>query len=586
MSPAASRPGPRSVAAFASAAAALACLGCNAPSGEPPSGDDDPVLSPVVGLRIEPEAPTVSVGPGAPQEVDFTAVILREDGSEEPTNVVTWTASNASLGTLSDRGVFTTFDDRGGTSNVTAQYFGQEATTRLTVIYTDAIDGVELPTGAHELFTDAPGAAPVDGPHMIYPEDGVVIPKNQPEILFMWNPGSGVDQANLFRLTFGSPILSVSIYTEGTSYSPSPELWGIVSGSNAGGEIQVGLEAVRYHVEGGVPVADTAPVQAPTIGVWVDRLDATGSIYYFSASDSGIKRIDLDRRGAEDFLLPLNVGAGCVSCHVLSPDSTQMGINYRSDNTGYVGVWDITGGAQDTQAVLQGEPGDLLTFSPDGEWLLANDMGSLTLYSTADWSSYEVPLERMVAQPEWSPDGDRIVVALPANESFTDDVVFRWASIAYLRVVGPGEIDPEPVVIVESDGVNNNYFPTFSPDGEWVAFTRAQDETSYFASTADIWLVDKDGAQAPVALGAANQGAGLKNSWPRWAPLSDSDFLWLTFSSIRPYGYFNVGRSTPQIWVTAIDEQAARAGEDPSAPAFWLVDQSLDSHNHIPVWGQ
>lgn len=581
------RPDPRPVpnllaAASALALGALVAGGCSGPPGTGDPGGEE--VAAVVDLRIEPADPVVTVTPGQAQEIAFTAIAVREDGTEEPTSIVTWTASNASLGTLSDQGVFSTFDDRGGTTYVTARYFDLEATTRLTVVYTQEVDGVELPEGARDLFAGEAVPASEDGPHVVYPYDQVVIPKNQPEIRFMWNPGVGDQQANLFRLTFRSEILDVSVYVDGTSWTADPELWQIISSSNAGGEIRVALTGVRYHVEDGMAVADIPPVAAPEIGIRVDRLDATGSIYYFSASDNGIKRIALDRRGQEDFLKPLSLDAACVSCHVLSPDGRTMALSYHVGETTYAGVVDITGGAQNTTALFSGDPGDILTWSPDGRWLLSNNEGSLYLYSAQDWSRYEVPVPQLVAQPEWSPDGDRIVVVLPAADGFNSDIAFRQGSLAYLRVVGDGEIDPEPVILVESDGITNNYFPTFSPDGEWIAFTRTYDDSSYWSEGSEVWLISKDGGD-PIRLDAANGDSGSQNSWPRWGPLSDSDYLWLTFSSVRPYGFFNIEQANPQIWVTAIDEEAARAGVDPSSPPFWLVDQDLDSHNHIPVWG-
>ncbi len=560
--------------------------GCT--DGGPSGGDDDDASSSVAsitGIRIEPADSTVIVSPGVAQEVQFQAVIERDDGSEEFTNLVSWGASNVSLGTLSSLGVFSTFDDRGGTSNISANYLGFEATTRLTVVYSAQVVVDGLVSGVETLFDGDTTPSPENGPRILYPYSDVVIPKNLPEISFMWDPGEGSDQANLFRLTFRSSILDVEVFTEGTSFNPSGDLWRIIASSAAGGEISVTLAGLRYHVEEGAPVADTSAVETEESPIRIDRLDASGSIYYFSASDSGIKRISLDRRGSEDFMRPLALEASCVSCHVLNPESNEMAVAYQLGNQNLMAVVDITGGADNTVTLMENEPGDMMTFSPDGEWLLVNGAGSITLYSTADWESYEVPVEGLVAQPEWSPDGDRITVVYIEDEhGFIADTTFNDGGIAYLRVTGPGEIDPTPVVLVPADGTNNNYFPTFSPDGEWLAFTRAVDEDSYWASSAEVWMVHKDGG-TPIRLGNANGGTGLQNSWPRWGPLSDSDFLYLTFSSNRPYGFFNLSAEVPQIWVTAIDELAAEAGQDPSFPSFWLVDQDISSHNHIPVWG-
>jgi hypothetical protein len=87
----------------------------------------------------------------------------------------------------------------------------------------------------------------------------------------------------------------------------------------------------------------------------------------------------------------------------------------------------------------------------------------------------------------------------------------------------------------------------------------------------------------PIVLSRANKAPGLSNSWPKWSP-TRGRYLWLAFSSLRPYGVESRSSDAPQIWVTAIDPALARTGVDPSAPAFWLPGQALTSGNHIPYW--
>ena len=81
----------------------------------------------------------------------------------------------------------------------------------------------------------------------------------------------------------------------------------------------------------------------------------------------------------------------------------------------------------------------------------------------------------------------------------------------------------------------------------------------------------------------ANKGTNLTNSWPRWGPIPDDDVLWLAFASTRDYGSLSTDGEA-HVWVTAIDTKLAEQGQDPSFPAFWLVQQEVGGGNHAPWW--
>ena len=107
---------------------------------------------------------------------------------------------------------------------------------------------------------------------------------------------------------------------------------------------------------------------------------------------------------------------------------------------------------------------------------------------------------------------------------------------------------------------------------------------------AELWVVKTDGTVGPLKLDAANIGAGLTNSWARWAPFEGSfgqdaeRIYWLTFSSKRDFGVRLVGAGRPQIWMTPFFPDRAATGADPTAPAFRLPFQDLNSSNHIAQW--
>ena len=138
-------------------------------------------------------------------------------------------------------------------------------------------------------------------------------------------------------------------------------------------------------------------------------------------------------------------------------------------------------------------------------------------------------------------------------------------------------------VVVQSDGSNNRYYPSYSPDGEWIAFNKAVGR-SYANRSAKLSLVKSDGSFVVDLVNANGEGDELQNSWPRWGPLPDDDVLWLAYSSRREYPGQTADAKPPQLWVTGIDENLAQQGLDPSSQPFWLPGQNTESDNHIPFW--
>jgi len=139
--------------------------------------------------------------------------------------------------------------------------------------------------------------------------------------------------------------------------------------------------------------------------------------------------------------------------------------------------------------------------------------------------------------------------------------------------------------------VNTTHYPSFSPDGEWIVFTRTTNY-SYNDATAETWLVKADGTQPPIQLAAADLTGNLTNSWARWVPFAQTfgpdnqKLFYLTFSSQRPFGVRIPGGGRPQIWMTPVFPARAAAGQDPSGNAFRVPFQDVNTANHIAQWTQ
>ncbi len=543
----------RAAGAFQAAAAAhrtkpmlpilLACsAGFRAPDAE------------MVAIEVEPAEITVTTGPRGGPATQFTAWAVYDDLQRLPLEVASWSLSNRSVGTIDDTGLFTPSHEAGGTTWVLAELDGIVGQATMTVIYEDEVGEEAVDP---DLF-DAPGQ-PWDWP-WTYPEDGVNLPRNTPSITFQWqDPG-----AEAFRLTFRSEATNLTVYTTANEWTADEATWASIAATNAGGVVEVTLSA-----RAGKDVLVAEPLH-----VEVNRMDARGTILYWSTSTEGIMQIPYGG-SASDYLTAAQTGH-CVGCHVVSSQD-RLAFTYDGGN-GPLGLV-RTSDASEVLAYGSGPTGNFKAFSPDGRFLLTTFAGVLSVHDGLDGTHlWDVPLAETATQVDWSPDGTR--VALVLTEDHSSDWVFGRGRIAVMDHLGDGTFG-EPRVLVDFDDGSSAYYPAWSPDGAWIAFNRSTGD-SYDDPDAELWVIDGEGANPPIRLDAANLSDNLTNSWPRWGPLPDDDILWLTFASRRDYGHVASGR--PQIWVAAFDPARAAAGVDPSWPAFWLPGQASSDNNHIPVW--
>jgi hypothetical protein len=506
----------------------------------------------IVEILVEPTGLELRASPDGAAPVQFTATAIDAAQNEYALDVVEWSLSNRTVGTIDEFGTLSLSTENGGVSWVTAKFDGAEGSATVTVIYEDVINDEGVDTSAFERSEQATSGM------WLYPEDGVNLPRNTPSIRFQWEDWG----AEAYRLDFLSESTEVSVYTTSTSWEAEVDLWSTIVATNAGGQVDVTVSAPLDGV-----------LYTESLEITVNRMDAQGSIFYWSTSAEGIREIPYGEE-ASDYLTSSQTGQ-CVACHVVS-NSGLMAYTVDGGN-GALGVLDM-----DSDAAVIVPDGtyyaNFKTFSPEGQWMLGTFDGTLSLYD-APTGSYvsTLALERYGTHVDWSPDGDR--VALVLTDEFSCDWCFSSGDIAVMDYLGDGNFGAPEVIVASSGGVNN-YYPAWSPDGEWIAFNRSTGD-SYDDEDAEMWVVDSDGGQ-PIELVAANRTDGLTNSWPRWGPLPDDDVLWLAVASKRDYGTITSG--VPQIWVAAFDPEKAENGRDPSWPAFWLPGQDTTQNNHIPVW--
>lgn len=522
-------------------------------TGDPTLGDSAPPPGmSVASVTVSPPVATVHSSSTGGESVTFSAVATFADGSVSAVTDAEWEVSNSSAGSVTQDGAFVARAGSGGVTWVTARFGGQEGTATVTVIYQETVNEA----GVDVTLFDAPET--VTSGLWTYPANGVNFPRNTPSITFQW---ADVGHAAA-RLRFTSAITDLTVYTTGTSWTATEDLWESIAATNAGGTVQVELA---------LAVGGTVQKEKP-ITLNVNRMDGQGTVYYWSTSASGIRRIPYGGE-AEDYLTASQTGR-CVGCHSVGVD--RLAFTYDGGD-GSLGLKELST-TTDILAPDLGNYGNFHAFSPDGRYLVSAFHGVLTLRDAVTGAYLgEVATGGYASMPSWSPDGDQLAFAWYAEGGY--DFYFGDGKIVVMDHLGDGVFGPATVLYDPPDPYNA-YYPAFSPDSEWIAFNVSTGD-SYDDSDAMMYVIHRDGG-TPIELTQANLTSGITNSWPKWGPLPDDDILWLAFSSKRTYG--NLASGYPQLWVTAFDPAKAAAGEDPSWPAFWLPGQDVSQSNHIPYW--
>ncbi len=514
----------------------------------------------VVSLRVEPQEITVVTGEDGSEQVSFVAIGIDEDMAEEELDTVEWYLSNRSAGEIDENGVVTPATANGGVTWVVARLAGLEAYATLTVLYEDSFNEEGVDTTP---FTS--GGSVTEQEFWLYPEDGVSLPRNTPAIRFNWQALEdwGPDGAQAYRLRFRSTVTDISVYTTSTEWTADEATWLNLASTNAGGAVSVNLTALT----------DQGLVVSPSRLLNVNRMDGSGSILYWSTSVAGILEIPYGSTESSDFLTQASTGR-CVGCHVVSSDGEKVAFTYDGGD-GRLGLRYVS-----DKASLPGDgdrQANFKTFGPDGDMLITTSYGQLSLVDGDGALMWDIPHDGDLTHPDWS--SKDLVVAVQ-SDGHTADWHFSGGRLVLMDHLGGG-IFSEVRELYEAPEGYMAYYPSFSPDGRWIAFNISTGD-AYDDEDAELWVVDSEGQMDAVRLDSADMAEGLTNSWARWGPEPDDDILWLAFSSRRAYGDLVV--DSPQIWVSAFEPALVEAGVDPSYPAFWLPGQSTDQSNHIPVW--
>ena len=575
--------------------AALICpliaFGCSSHKG----GDD---MGGSETLVLSPPTSTLVLNDGAPASESFTATLMTADGSAVDVTAQTLFGVDEELGSFV--GATLTMSSA-GPGSVTGLYMDEDSNNvfgsasviaQLTGVRVDPSLGSDTP-GLFSGATEDPTRAPT----VVYPPQGVVVPRNLGDFEVHWTDASS---NNVWEVSLQDTYVDLKVYVPGGNGSgggPDPSWMSFLPTEwlSAVGE----AESITYQVRGADSTMPGTVGSAPPESVDLSNTAMNGGIYYWSTGGTGsdgegIWRHDMSKpqtpatafyTGAQ---LTNPTQDACIACHVLSVDGTKMAVTFQGGN----------GSADEIDVASQMFQGDtnywnFATYTPDGSQLLAVEAGNLVVRDQATQTVIgSMTSAGWVTHPSLSADGTMLVYTRPTVTNC--DWAFGGGEIVTRTYdEASASFGTENVLLQNS---MNNYYPSFSPDGQWIVFNQSTDNSTsgaYNNPSATVWVIKSDGSQPPVELAAMNTStANLTNSWPRWAPFAQSvganmtPIYWITMSSKRDFGVRLVGKAQPQLWMSPFFPGQAAMGMDPSAPAFWLPFQNIDSSNHIAQWTQ
>jgi hypothetical protein len=494
-------------------------------------------------------------------------------------------------------------------------------------------------------------AAPSDSgtgrPVLLYPLAGSMHPMNLGLITFQWMQGN--PDNTLFQIEAMDGDVAFLFYFmcntgECTPTMPQSE-WLDLGRRFAGRDI-------TFTVSGTTAAGGPIEVSDP-LTISFSPAPVLGGLYYWASSVPAIKRATFGSFKAVPYLAPgdAKVGLGntaCVACHSVSRDGKTAAYAVTSaahdtdSGTGANWPWgifvndtsDLTKpylNPVDASGMVVQSYGSYPALNADGTLLAVNGnnpaTGSTPVYFDVRNARDGTSLHRqdmqthgvfgtaydMALYPEWSPDGKSIAVTLTS---------INWACFWDHKTCG-GTIgvipwddatkkmrQAVPLVQDASGAAPASYcYPTWSPDGKWIAFSTARPalvgetaaQNCYDAKDAVLRIIPSDTAGAPYACPGpkcieltnatrygwadAVAGNGRGSGLPKFTPFAqgaNDNLFFITYTSRINYG-FAVDPELHQLWMAAVDMNRAAAG-DPSYAPFWVPYQDVKEKNVEPYW--
>ncbi len=497
---------------------------------------------------------------------------------------------------------------------------------------------------------------------ILYPLDNTMHPVNASQMRFQWHRGATTN--SLFRIdAVGEDGKTSRFYVSGTHYRmfayetffDMPESdWLWLGADYAGKSVTITISATDGA---GGPVATSAPIKA-----YFSPEPVYGSLYYWAAAQEELKRANFGAKQAVPFVSPESQSNEfkCVACHSVSRNGKVAAFavsNIQGESVAAIQtaptedpsnpyVRPTLGTTPYTAAMahadpnvagdegsLDGQPtdhfGQIAALNPDGSIVAIN--GTNPPDGTAQWLELRNATtgetivkynrgdavfgggDRIGIHPEFSPDGNWLLVALTRQGDPCEwTYVTCAADIAALPVMGGNSLGTAVTIATNADANTYNFYPSWSPDGAWVAFmtgNKSADAKSIFAQNSVMHLVSTSGGPYAcpgpscyeLKLGTQygtdqyTTKMGRHSTWPKFTPFAqgaNKNIMFISMTSGIDYGWFNQAKENGysnyayarnQIWMFAVDVSKVGQGDISYAP-IWLPQQDYADGSLNPYW--